>query len=272
MPKTSSSTHGTLEHLNSALQGIPSEFRTRLIAKYLSIREAYAEGNYDTVGLRVGVFCEVVLRLLQQQLTGSHTAFGTKIRNFADDARALEKLPSTAGDEALRVIMPRALLFAYTLRNKRGVGHAAADVDANQIDAATGLRIADWCVCELIRILHAVSLEEAQALLDAIAVRQYPEIWAVGGKKRILITSLTYPSQVLLHLHAEDSPVLVEDLCAWIEHPRMRDFRAAVLRPLHKKRLIEYDEETQTVALSPSGAEEVESKILPSMRNLPSKP
>ncbi len=56
------------------------------------------------------------------------------------------------------------------------------DVDANEIDAATGVRIADWCICELIRLSHTISLEEAQAICDAIAVRQLPQIWDVFGK------------------------------------------------------------------------------------------
>jgi hypothetical protein len=48
------------------------------------------------------------------------------------------------------------------MRNKRGIGHVAGDVDANAIDIATMARTADWIVCELIRINHGLSLEEAQ--------------------------------------------------------------------------------------------------------------
>jgi hypothetical protein len=39
-------------------------------------------------------------------------------------------------------------------------------------------------------------------------------------------------------------------------------FKKRVLEPLHNKRLIEYNKETETVYLSPLGAKEVESKIL----------
>ena len=45
-------------------------------------------------------------------------------------------------------------------------------------------------------------------------------------------------------------PVPVEDLFAWIEHPRMDNFRTHVLRPLHSERLIEYDRDTATAVLS----------------------
>ena len=45
---------------------------------------------------------------------------------------------------------------------------------------------ADWIVCELIRVYHGLSLEEAQDLVDAISVKNIPAIWEVAGKKRVL--------------------------------------------------------------------------------------
>ncbi len=166
------------------------------------------------------------------------------------------------------VTIPRALSFLYTLRNKRGIAHVGGDVDANQIDAVACLRIADWCLCELIRIVHALSLEEAQALLDAIAARQLPQIWSVVGKKRVLDNSLDYKSQTLLLLYSEkDSGIPtagtpVEDLFAWTEHSNFAVYRRDILRPLHNQRLIEYDRETEVAIISPLGIKEVEAKLL----------
>jgi hypothetical protein len=57
--------------------------------------------------------------------------------------------------------------------------------------------------------------------------------------------------------------VPVEDLLKWVEYSRMNDFRTKVLAPLHDSRLVEFDRETNTVLLSPRGAEETERKILP---------
>jgi len=267
MAKASTSTGGTQTTLEAALGRIAPDFRRRIVTKYLDVRSAFASGNHDTVGLRTGVFCEVILRFLQEQLTGSHTPFGTKITNFADDCRKIELLPRGTGDESLKLIMPRALLFVYTIRNKRGIGHAAGDVDANAIDAATCMRVADWCVSELIRLFNSLSLEEAQEILDAISIRQLPEVWLIGGVRRVLDPSLNYRSQVLLLLHGDvDAAVPAEDLCAWVEHPREREFRSAILGQLHDARLIEYDRQNQAVTLSPTGAREVEDKILPALR------
>ncbi len=227
--------------LESALSSIPAALRTRLLVRYRELKAAFVNAQYDACGLRAGRLCEVLVRVLQNELTGTYTPLGTKLGSFDQECLKLERLPQTAGVEGLRVIMPRGLSFLYTLRNKRGIGHEGGDVDANEIDAATAVRIADWCISELIRVVHAISLEEAQALLDAIAEREVPQVWSVANAKRVLDPSLNYREQTLLLLYTEKEPVPVEDLFAWIEHPRMDNFRTHVLRPLHSERLIEYD-------------------------------
>jgi hypothetical protein len=250
-------------NLEAALGGIDKQFRDRIVKSYLDLRAGYATGQYDAAGLRAGVFAEAVVRFIEQELTGSHTPFGTSLHNFSDLCRSFEKIDKLKGPESLRIIVPRALLFVYTLRNKRGIGHIGGDIEANQIDATTCLRTADWCVCELIRIFHKIPLEDAQLILDAISVRQIPLIWSVGIKRRVLNTSYTYPDKVLLLLHgSEESAVPIEELADWIEHPRISDFRSKVLASLHKKRLIEWDRETETVEISPLGIKLVEDTIL----------
>jgi hypothetical protein len=206
------------------------------------------------------------LRVLQNELTSSYTPLGTKLGQFDRECSKLEGLPKTAGVESLRVIIPRALIFLYTLRNKRGIGHEGGDIDANEIDAATAVRVADWCISELIRVVHAISLEEAQALLDAIAEREVPQVWSVTNAKRVLDPSLSYRDQTLLLLYAEQAPIPVEDLFDWVEHPRMSNYRTHVLWPLHRARLIEYDRDTETAILSPTGAARVDSEIIPRLQ------
>lgn len=261
------STRATSDALGSALSAIPKEFRKRIIDTYVGVRSAYADGYFDTCGLRAAKFCESLVRFLQNHLTGNHTPFGQGIKSFSDECAKLERLPKSSGHESLRIIIPRALDYLYTLRNKRGVGHVGGDVDANEIDAATALRVADWCVCELLRFFHSMSLEEAQAMLDALAIRQLPEIWSVAGKNRVLESSLDYKSQVLLLLYREiDAGILTEDLFDWVECSQLATFRRDVLRPLHKVRMVEYDEKAETVVISPKGIARVETEILPKLR------
>lgn len=245
----------------NALGSVDKSLRTKLIKSYIDLKAAFVSAQYDSAGLRAGVFSEAVARLLQQELTGSHTPFGTRLPNFTDLCHGFEKVDKSKGHESLRILIPRALLFIYTLRNKRGVGHIGGEVEANQIDAAAAIRTADWCISELIRLYSKLPLEEGQRLLDSIAVRELPDLWQVGGKTRVLKSGLKYPDQTLiLSYGSPEEAVLVEDLLDWTEHPRMSDYKK-ILRRLHMERLIEFDEETGTVVLSPKGIARAE-KVL----------
>lgn len=154
--------------LDSALAKIPTNFRKRIVGSYLEMKHRLArsmyDSSFDTAGLSAGKFCESTLRFLQQTLTGSFTPFGQHIPNFPDACRSLVQLPQAAGLESLRIIIPRALVFLYTLRGKRGIGHTGGDVEANAIDAQTIVRVADWIVCELIRVYHSLSLRRLKRL------------------------------------------------------------------------------------------------------------
>jgi hypothetical protein len=249
--------------LGSALANIAATFRARIISACLTLKRESAENRCEAAGLAVGKFCEVVLRQLQDRVLGSYTPLGVKISNFADDCRKLVAAPATAATESERTIIPRALVFMYTIRNKRGIGHVGGDVDANQIDSAVMSRIADWVVCELIRIHHGLSLEEAQDLVDSLSVRQLPLVWEVAGKKRVLKDGLRASDEVLVLLYSsKESAVLVEDLCDWVEYSNRAAFKNQVLGALHKARLIELDRDSDAVTLSPKGAEVVEKELI----------
>jgi len=151
-------------------------------------------------------------------------------------------------------------LLSHRTRDR---AHEGGDVDANEIDAATAVRIADWCVCELIRLYYTVSLEEAQGICDAIAERQLPQVWDVFGKRRVLDPKQSYSNQTLLLLYASpESAIPMEDLVSWTEHSNAAVYRRDVLSRLHRSRLVEYDREVEMVTISPSGIAKVETELL----------
>jgi hypothetical protein len=263
MPTSSTNTKSPSPILAAALANIPTTFRSRLIQAYLDLKKNCAESRLEAAGLASGKLCEVALRLLQEKIHGKFTPFGSKINNYADECRRLIVAPSTSGNESERVVLPRALVFLYTMRSKRGIGHVAGDVDANPIDIATMARVADWIICEFIRINHGLSLEEAQDIVDGISVRQLPTIWEVAGRKRVLKEGLKARDQALLLLYSEqNSAVLLEDLCEWVEYSNPAMFKSVVIRGLHRSRLLEFDEDTESVILSPKGVEYVEDNLI----------
>jgi hypothetical protein len=253
--------------LQNALANIQSKFRDRIINAYLELKKRYSEARYsadwDVSGLSAGKFCEAVFRHLQHDLTGSSIPFGQHIPNFPDECRKLITLPVSAGNDSLRIIIPRALVFLYTLRGKRGIGHVGGDVEANQIDAETVVRTCDWVICELIRIHHNLSLEDAQGLVDAIAVRTIPDVWEVAGKKRVLRRDLSFKDKVLLLLYSDpQSGVFVEDLFKWTDHSNLTIFKRDVVQQLHRELLVEYDKDSEIVYISPLGTKRVDEGIL----------
>lgn len=146
--------------LENALANLPKQFRSRLISSYLSVKKGHLEAKYETSGLSAGKFCEVVIRLLQNEVTGSNTPFGKPVPNMADECRKIITTQNKTVSESIKIVIPRALIFLYTMRNKRGIGHIGGDIDANRIDGETINRTADWILCELIRLYHKMPIEE----------------------------------------------------------------------------------------------------------------
>ena len=248
--------------LDEALAGVPGAIRPKLISAYTDLKRNLAESRDEAAGMSAGKLCEATIRLLQQRVLGAYTPFGKKIANFADECRKIVTASSSVND-AEKLIIPRALVFLYTMRNTRGIGHIGGDIDPNAIDGAVMGSVADWIVCELIRVHHGMPLEEAQDLIDALAIRRVPTIWEIGGKKRVLQAGLTARDEALLLLYASrDAAVLTEDLIAWIEYSNPRVFKSNVLFKLHQQRLVEWDKVSESVILSPKGAADVEARLL----------
>lgn len=254
--------------LSSAFAKVDDKFKSKIIDSFLELKRrftqaVYSDEAYDAIGLSAGKFCETVLRFLQSELTGKHQGFGTPIRNFADECRKIENLPRDAGVESLRIIIPRSLLFIYTIRNKRGIGHSGGDIDANRTDIGTIVNNTTWIMCELIRIYYSVSLEEAQGIVDTLNTRTLPDIWEVMGKKRVLRDGLNFKDKTLLLCYTTpNDAVLIEDLFEWTEYSSMSMYRKSVLGPLHESKLIEFDQEIEAVFISPLGIQKVERSIL----------
>lgn len=257
------STSANRTTLEEAMQGVSEDFRDRLIDTYLEIKKSDAEAKHEAAGMAAGKFCEVALRFLQDEVIGNFTPFGKSIGNFANECRVLITHSPCSKQETIRVIIPRCLSFLYTLRNKRGIGHVGGDIDANAIDSATITRLSDWIICEFIRVYHHMPIEEAQDLIDAIAVRSIPDVWEVAGKRRVLKDGLRNDQKALLLLYSHpENAVLVEDLCEWIEYGRVSDFKRRLLPKLHEEKMIEFDRENDVVYLSPKGVLAVENEII----------
>jgi hypothetical protein len=131
------------------------------------------------------------------------------------------------------------------------------------MDAVCVLQMAKWIVAELVRVLHNVDTDTATDIVDTLVERETPLIWEVNGRKRVLNTSLKMKPKTFLLLYASNGAVSERDLVSWLEHSNAGVYRRDILRPAHKARYVEYDQDAGTVQLSPLGVAHVEDELLP---------
>lgn len=247
------------------LAAIPAGLRDPLIEAYREISSNFAEHRWEPSELNGGKFCECVYTILDGAISGTFAAGPSKPRNMKDACLALEQKSPTGkpGDRSMRILLPRALLPLYEIRNNRGVGHVGGDVDPNLMDATVVYSMASWVMAELIRIFHNVSTGEAQEAVDALSERKLPLVWSPGGNlKRVLDTDLKATDQTLLILHQSVGWVSESDLFKSVEYSTTTMYRKNVLVRAHKARLIEYDKNEKRARISPKGSAHVEQKIV----------
>jgi hypothetical protein len=174
----------------------------------------------------------------------------------------MEKEPASFG-RSVRIQLPRMLIALYEIRNNRNVGHVGGDVDPNHMDAVCVLQMAKWTVAELVRIFHGATLAEASAIVEALSEREVSLIWDAGSVRRVLDNGLSMLEKTLVLLFGSAQLLSEAELIASLEHSNLSVYRRDVLRRAHADRLIEYNENTKTVKISPLGIRRVETKILP---------
>jgi len=243
-----------------ALAGLPSGLRDDLLNAFAEVVINYAQGRWEPSELNAGKVCEAAYCICRGYADGSYPARASKPPDLIGKCRALES--ETSAPRSIRVQIPRVLGGVYEIRNNRGVGHVGGDVDPNHMDAVLVLQTSKWVVAELIRVLHGLSVDDASDLVEMLAERETPLVWKIAGRKRVLDPEMANTGKTLLLLHSTPGAVDESDLARWVEVSSTSNYRRDVLRPLHRRKLIEYDEETREVWISPRGVERVETTIL----------
>lgn len=246
------------DKLENSLSRINLDFREKILDTYIELKKRYVRSFYtqefDAVGLSSGKFCEIIFRFLENEILGYYTPFDKHISNFPAAVNSLSQTSASQGNESIRIIIPRALIFIYTLRNKRGIGHVGGGIVANSTDISTIIKSIDWIVCELIRLYHNLTLEEAQLIIDSLNIKMLPDIWNVNGSKRVIREGLNYSQKVIILLYNEnDNKANIKELLEWTEYSSPSMFKSKVIMKLHKEKLIEFNKLSGDVHISPLG-------------------
>ncbi|WP_226698645.1 hypothetical protein [Qipengyuania flava] len=243
------------------LTGIPKKFEDELFARYREIERNFRERRWGPSELDGGKLCEAAYSILKGHIDGHFPASPSKPANFPQACSNLANANTSFG-HSIRILIPKMLISLYDVRNHRGVGHIGGDVDPNHMDAVCVLHMAKWVVSEFIRLFYSVSTEQATELVESLTERHIDVVWKTGSKKRILLPDLTMLEKALLMLYSEAEPMAEKTLVDYIEHSNPSVFRRDVLKPAHKKKLLEYDSTERTVEISPLGIKRVEREIL----------
>jgi len=246
-----------------AFSVLPSSLRDELLNAFNEIVKNYREHRWEPSELNGGKLCEVVYTICKGWLEGgSYPSRAEKPSRFPNKCWEMESHYQTVpNSRSARILIPRMMIGLYDVRNNRGVGHAGAEVNPNHMDATAVLYASKWLVAELVRLLHALTTDEATAVVDGLVQREVAWVWTHDNKKRVLRAGLTWKQQALLLLLTETSEVDEADLFRWLEHPGLPSFRKDVLKPLHKARLVEYDATTRAIRLLPPGVAAAEALV-----------
>lgn len=246
---------------------IPSELSFRLEKLFRELKTNFADRRYMLAELAAAQFCEVVYRILEWHTSndGYYTPIGEKIRNISHVVTRFEKL--TSFDESIRTHIPNNIKTIYTIRNKRGVGHIAKEIEPNLVDATLVVSCADWIMAELVRIFQNLPIEEAHTIVTNLFPKSIPIVCSFGdtGRRRVLNPpdrNLTARDKVLLLLHdVHPKPMSVGDLLSFTEYKNSTLFRTKVLSRLHDAHYIDFDKEAELVHISPLGLNHAEKKL-----------
>lgn len=248
--------------IDATLGMLPKGLRVPLISAFNEVSRNFREGRWEPSELNGGKLCEVAYTIARGYVDGSYPANPSKPRDMVAACRSLESSPNTA-PRSIRIQIPRMIIALYEIRNNRNVGHVGGDVDPNHMDASAVLTMSKWLMAEMVRFFHQVDTATASGTVDSLVEREVPLVWHVAGKRRVLDRNLSKKAQALVLIYSHTGPVNAETLRDWMEVPvdQARYFRRDVLRALHRVKMLEYDEATGEVHLSPLGIREVEARL-----------
>jgi len=234
----------------------PADVCDALLVAYKEIEGNFFIQKWKATELDAGHFVEASRRLMEQELFGVYTPIGKGLSNFND--AELRRYENAAGDESLRMLIPRVLKSIYNVRNKRGIGHLGL-ISANEMDSTLILYSVKWVLAEFVRLATGADPSATQKMMDSIVERRIGVLWKAGGVQRILEKNMSTKDQVLVLLF-DSSPRTEEELQQIIEYKRVGDFRK-ILRALHVQRLIEFFANGQCI-ITPKGLSSAEAILL----------
>lgn len=236
----------------ASFPGVPITFVDDLFLDFSEQVDAWYVQDWEKVGLKAGKLAEAIYSVLQGVASGAFQDQPFKPSNFVTACTQLEKIATLS--RSLRIQVPRVLIGIYELRNNRSVGHVGSPVRPNALDGEYFFRASKWVLCETSRALcEALSTSGDEDFYLSVNMSELPLIWDNNDVVRVLRPELTAGEKTLIILAHRNQWVTVDQLRGDVEYGNPTDYKRKVLRSLHDKKLVEYDEKNARVIALPPG-------------------
>lgn len=185
--------------MSNILNNIPLDLEDKLFDEYKEIKRRYQLNDNGPSQLNGGRFAEVILRIFQHLLKQAITPFDKEIKSN-EKQKILNKVESDSTiDNHVRQKITVLTKLLLDFRNNRDVAHLGG-FTANSIDSRFVLSSANWILAEFIRVYGNYSLDDAQALINSIAIPTYPVIFDIDGDDFIARDDLKAEEEILVLL------------------------------------------------------------------------
>jgi hypothetical protein len=233
-----------LDEIRSSLSAAyPPDLVDELLGAYQEIRRLYYAGGLRLAEVEGGRFSEAAFRMLEAESTGTFTPLGRSLDTTMIQRR-LEQLPHGSFPDSVRLHVPRALRVVYDIRNNRDAVHLADGIDPNLQDASLVLTTASWVLAEFVRMHHAVSADEAQAIVEQLVAREAPMIQDFAGYLKVLDPGLSASDHCLLLLYQVGAKgASFEQLSDWARPAMKANLRRTLHRLVHDLVRVHHDGE-----------------------------
>lgn len=192
--------------MTKILKAIPDNLEDKLLEEYTEIKRRFQLNDCGPAQLNGGRFAEAVLRIFQHLLSMPITSFGEDIK-ATDKTTIINKVTNDANiEEHIRQKVTSLTKLLLDFRNNRDVAHLGG-FSANKIDASFVLSCANWIFAEFIRVYGNYTMDEAQKMIDRMAIPNYPVILDIEGEEFLTRDDLTVRQEVLVLSSAEQRDI-----------------------------------------------------------------
>ena len=184
------------------------------VRHFQAMIEEFQKSQWDDAAAKGGKFIEAVVKALWV-FVGETPPAGKEFKAGRIITQLGQKPATAAHPDTVRLTIPRACQFAYEIASNRGARHDADEIDANEMDASTVLRICAWILSEMVRVSQkGLDLAQAKVIVEGLMRRRYPFTEDIDGRIYADIAKSAHEAALLILWHVYPARMTNAELTA----------------------------------------------------------